>query len=146
MRLRDEPIEPGWDAYDVEGHKLGMVQEVTDEYLAVDPVAVPIPELYVPPEAIESLDAERERVFLTVRSDDTEVLSWRERPSGEVRRNQRVAQTLQSVHSAVDRTIDETVGPTITTLEAIKSAIDASRDDAELGRYVRAIVEGATTE
>lgn len=74
-------IQAGWTAHGRDGDKIGDIEEVDRDYLLVTKGLIFTTDLYVPASAVEQVDANERRVYLTVAKDEVESRGWTAPPA-----------------------------------------------------------------
>jgi len=78
-------VQPGWNVFDRQGEKIGGVNEVQPDYLVLTKGLIFLKDLYVPIDAIETIDATDEQVTLNVQKSDIDETQWGQAPAASYR-------------------------------------------------------------
>lgn len=80
MDTRFDQIQTGWGAYGRDGDKIGEIEEIGPNYVLVTKGLIFVTDLYIPTDAIESVDADEGRIHLNVDKSAVEDQGWSEPP------------------------------------------------------------------
>ncbi|HKG57817.1 MAG TPA: YsnF/AvaK domain-containing protein [Candidatus Limnocylindrales bacterium] len=76
-----DQIQPGWDAIDRSGDKIGSIEEVGSNYFLVTKGLIFVKDVYVPFQAIDSTDPNEQLVQLNVGKGEIDSQGWDEPPT-----------------------------------------------------------------
>src|SRR5829696_5503728 len=81
MRSNLDQVQPGWAVVDQLGEKIGDVNDVQADYLVLTKGLIFLKDLYVPRDAIETVDQSDQTVTLNVRKADIDESRWSQAPT-----------------------------------------------------------------
>jgi uncharacterized protein (TIGR02271 family) len=81
MRSNLDQVQPGWAVVDQLGEKIGDVNDVQADYLVLTKGLIFLKDLYVPRDAIETVDTSDQTVTLNVRKADIDESRWGQAPA-----------------------------------------------------------------
>jgi uncharacterized protein (TIGR02271 family) len=81
MRSNLEQVQPGWTVVDQLGEKVGDVNDVQSDYLVLTKGLIFLKDIYVPLDAIETVDTSDQTVTLNVRKADIDESRWGQAPT-----------------------------------------------------------------
>jgi uncharacterized protein (TIGR02271 family) len=76
-----DQIQPGWNAIDRSGDKIGSIEEVGPNYFLVTKGLIFVKDVYVPFDAVDSTDPNEQLVQLNVGKGDIDSRGWDEPPT-----------------------------------------------------------------
>jgi uncharacterized protein (TIGR02271 family) len=74
-------VQPGWRALDRSGDKIGDIEQVGSNHFLVTKGLLFVKDVYIPFDAVTSVDPDAETVFLDADKDDIDSLGWSEPPT-----------------------------------------------------------------
>jgi uncharacterized protein (TIGR02271 family) len=80
METRTNAIQQGWDVYGSDDQKIGTVDQVASNYVVIQKGWFFTSDVYVPVQAIESVDAGEGRVYLNIAKGDVDAQGWTSPP------------------------------------------------------------------
>ena len=80
MQTRTNAIQQGWDVYGSDDQKIGSVDQVASNYVVIQKGWFFTSDVYIPTQAIESVDAVEGRVYLNIAKGDVDAQGWTNPP------------------------------------------------------------------
>jgi uncharacterized protein (TIGR02271 family) len=81
MQSNLDRVQPGWTVVDQLGEKIGDVNDVQSDYLVLTKGLIFLKDIYVPLDAIETVDTSDQTVTLNVRKADIDESRWSQAPT-----------------------------------------------------------------
>lgn len=78
-------VEPGWDVIGSDDEKIGQIEEVGETYLLLTKGLIFVKDVFVPFDAVTSVDASSRSVFVDVGKDEIDDRNWSSPPADSAR-------------------------------------------------------------